>query len=587
MLDRPAGDSTQDGELLVIRLHADKSAGRAGGGRGEDCTEGDHRPGAPRGSAGRAGPHRERQVDKSTLLSILGGRLSGHHMGTVLADGRPPCRAVRRRTGFVAQDDVLHPQLTVRETLVFCAMLRLPTSTPAAAKTGAAEAVIAELGLGACADTMVGNGVSGGERKRVSIGHEMLVNPSLLILDEPTSGLDSTAAVRLVSTISALARKGRTVVMSVHQPSSRLYRTFDSLLLLAEGSCVYHGPGGDALEYFASLGFAPGLHVNPTDFMVDLANGFAQEEYSDSAAADVGSVKRLLISSYNRVLAPKVKAAINVADHAGDGAHQQQEPPSFTSWTYQFRTLLLRSLKQRRHETFTSLRIFQVIAAAVVVGAMWWQLAPLGVDDRKGLLFIVPIFWGYFASLNAVFEFPQDRPVLARERASGMYALSSYFMSRMVGDLPMQLALPTAFTVIVYLMAGLNPAPSAFALTLAVILSYVLVAEGLGLAVGAVMIVDAKRASTFVTVIMLAYIISGGFYVQHVPGFMVWAKYTSFTYYCYRLLIAVQYSGHLKRLLPSEDMDGEASTGMCIIALLAMFFGYRLLAFLALRHIRT
>ncbi|KAM0859259.1 hypothetical protein ACQ4PT_047315 [Festuca glaucescens] len=110
----------------------------------------------------------------------------------------------------------------------------------------------------------------------------MLVNPSLLILDEPTSGLDSTAAVRLVSTISALARKGRTVVMSVHQPSSRLYRTFDSLLLLAEGSCVYHGPGGDAMEYFASVGFAPDLHVNPADFMVDLANGFAQEEYSDS-----------------------------------------------------------------------------------------------------------------------------------------------------------------------------------------------------------------------------------------------------------------------------------------------------------------
>jgi hypothetical protein len=185
-----------------------------------------------------------------------------------------------------------------------------------------------------------------------------------------------------------------------------------------------------------------------------------------------------------------------------------------SSWTYQFRTLLRRSLKQRRHETFTSLHIFQVLAAAVVVGAMWWRSAALEVQDRKGLLFIVPIFWGYFAALNAVFEFPQERHVLARERASGMYALSSYFMSRMVVDLPMQLALPTAFTVIVYLMSGLNLAPAAFALTLAVILSYVLVAEGLGLAVGAVMIADAKRASTLVTVIMFAGIISGGFYVR-------------------------------------------------------------------------
>jgi ABC-type multidrug transport system ATPase subunit len=214
---------------------------------------------------------------KSTLLSILGGRLAGRHSGTVLAGGRAPTRGVQRRTGFVAQDDVLHPHLTVRETLVFCAMLRLPRAAPGSAKSAAAEAVIAELGLAACADTIVGNafvrGVSGGERKRVSIGHELLVNPSLLILDEPTSGLDSTAAARLVATLSALARKGRTVVMSVHQPSSRVYRMFDSVLLLAEGSCLYFGAGRDAMDYFASVGFAPGFHVNPADFMLDLANG--------------------------------------------------------------------------------------------------------------------------------------------------------------------------------------------------------------------------------------------------------------------------------------------------------------------------
>jgi len=453
--------------------------------------------------------------------------------------------------------------------------------------------VIAELGLAACADTVVGNtfvrGVSGGERKRVSIGHEMLVNPSLLILDEPTSGLDSTAAARLVATLSALARKGRTVVMSVHQPSSRVYRMFDSVLLLAEGSCLYFGAGRDAMDYFASVGFAPGFHVNPADFMLDLANGFAQADYSFTAEG--GNVKQSLISSYNKVLAPRVKASINAgagAEHAQqqDGAGAEPESCSgCTSWANQFTILLRRSLKERRHEAFTSLRVFQILAPALVAGTMWWRSSPAAVQDRLGLLFFVSIFWGVFASFNAVFAFPQERPVLARERASGMYALSSYFMSRMAGDLPMELALPTAFTVVVYLMAGLNPAPAAFALTLAVILSYVLVAGGLGLAVGAVMM-DAKRASTLVTVIMLAFLLTGGFYVRNVPGFMAWAKYTSFTYYCYRLLIAVQYGGHLRRLLPPEDVDGEAGIGACVAALVAMFFGYRLLAYLALRRVR-
>ena len=102
---------------------------------------------------------------------------------------------------------------------------------------------------------------------------------------------------------------------------------------------------------------------------------------------------------------------------------------SGTSWCNQFTILLRRSLKQRRHETFTSLRIFQIMAPVLVAGAMWWRSTPLAVQDRLGLLFFVSIFWGVFASFNAVFAFPQERPVLARERASGMYTLSSYFMS--------------------------------------------------------------------------------------------------------------------------------------------------------------
>jgi hypothetical protein len=310
-------------------------------------------------------------------------------------------------------------------------------------------------------------------------------------------------------------------------------------------------------------------------------------------------VKQSLLSSYTKVLAPRVKASINAAagaaaatEHVEDGGAEPLPPAPAescsgccTSWANQFTILLRRSLKERRHETFTSLRVFQIIAPALVAGAMWWRSSPVDVQDRLGLLFFISIFWGVFASFNAVFAFPQERPVLARERASGMYALSSYFMSRMAGDLPMELALPTAFTVVVYLMSGLNPSPVAFALTLVVILSYVLVAGGLGLAVGAVMM-DAKRASTLVTVIMLAYLLTGGFYVHNVPGFMVWAKYTSFTYYCYRLLIAVQYGGHLRRLLPPEAVDGEAGPGACVAALVAMFFGYRLLAYLALRRVR-
>ncbi|XP_062227529.1 ABC transporter G family member 25-like [Phragmites australis] len=122
----------------------------------------------------------------------------------------------------------------------------------------AAQVVIAELGFAACVDTIVGKAfvrsVSSDERKWVSIRHEMLVNSSLIILNEPTSGLYSTAVVRLVATLLALARKGRTVVLSVHHPSSRVYCMFDSVLLLAEGSCLYYSAGCDAMDYFMFCG---------------------------------------------------------------------------------------------------------------------------------------------------------------------------------------------------------------------------------------------------------------------------------------------------------------------------------------------
>ncbi|KAJ3671673.1 hypothetical protein LUZ60_007752 [Juncus effusus] len=526
---------------------------------------------------------------KSTLLSVLAGR-SHDFTGSLLLNHQPFTKQTLKKTGFITQDDILYPHLTVRETLQFCAFLRLPSATPKAVKLLAAEAVMSELGLLACSDTIIGNtfirGVSGGERKRVSIAHELLINPSLLILDEPTSGLDSTSAARLVGILSGLARKNRTVVMSVHQPSSRVYQMFDSVLLLADGKGLYFGPGQDAMSHFGLVGFIPRFSVNPADFMLDLANGFAQEDYRGDG--NNSNVKERLINTYNQVLVPRVKSTIG-ATTIGDVAqidklNESRTTTTAISWFAQFTILLQRSLKERRHETFNSLRVFQVISAAILSGLMWYHSRLYNVPDRLGLLFFISIFWGVFASFNAVFTFPTERAMLLKERQSGMYSLSSYFFSRMAGDLPMELILPAIFLLVLYWMSGLRTNLESFALTLIILLWYCLVAQGLGLFVGAV-IMDAKKASTLVTVIMLAFLLTGGFYVTHVPFWMIWVKYTSFTYYCFRLLILVQYKGN--EALLGEFNHGEASLETCIYALVGMLIGYRLLAYLALRRIKT
>ncbi|CAI9764081.1 unnamed protein product [Fraxinus pennsylvanica] len=318
------------------------------------------------------------------------------------------------------------------------------------------------------------------------------------------------------------------------------------------------------------------------------------------------NVRQILLSSYNSLLAPKVKqecldAPIVAPKEIINGNHTIRDCNNFSVWFIQFSILLQRNLKERKHEMFNYLRVFQVIAASLLAGFMWWHSNYHDIQDNLGLLFFISIFWGVFSSSNAVFTFPQERAIFIKERASGMYTLSSYFMARITGDLPMEFVLPTLFLTIVYWMTGLKPELPHFLLTLMVVLSYVLVSQGLGLVLGA-LIMDAKQASTVVTVTMLAFILTGGYYVHKVPHLMSWIKYVSTTFYSYRLLIHVQYGegNRISSLLNcttsdyyrssckfvDEDIRGQIHPLISVGALLIMFVGYRLLAYFALRHIR-
>ncbi|MBA0718514.1 hypothetical protein Golax_006260, partial [Gossypium laxum] len=334
---------------------------------------------------------------KTTLLTALGGRLTGKLSGKITYNGQPFCGAIKRRAGFVAQDDVLYPHLTVTETLLFTALLRLPNSLSRDEKVQHVERVIAELGLTRCRNSMIGGplfrGISGGEKKRVSIGQEMLINPSLLLLDEPTSGLDSTTAQRILTTIKRLASGGRTVVTTIHQPSSRLYHMFDKVVLLSEGSPIYYGSASAALEYFSSIGFSTSMTVNPADLLLDLANGIGPDfihsvEQVESTEQEQKSVKDALISAYEKNISTRLKAELCNSDvNSGmnakePSARNDKSEQWCTSWWHQFKVLLQRGVRERRYEAFNRLRIFQVISVAVLGGLLWWHTPASHISDR-------------------------------------------------------------------------------------------------------------------------------------------------------------------------------------------------------------
>jgi len=168
------------------------------------------------------------------------------------------------------QDDVLYDSFTPREALTFAARLKLNTSEPE--QDARVEELLEELGLINVANTLIGSAIrktiSGGERKRTSIGVELITDPSLILLDEPTSGLDSFKALQIVRLLDRQAKKGKTVITTIHQPSSEAFQTFDRLILMMDGYIVYQGKAKDSTSYFSTIGFNCPTRSNPADYFM-------------------------------------------------------------------------------------------------------------------------------------------------------------------------------------------------------------------------------------------------------------------------------------------------------------------------------
>ncbi|CAM0149828.1 unnamed protein product [Urochloa decumbens] len=234
---------------------------------------GERRPGHVTAVMGPSG------AGKTTFLNAIAGRVTGYKVnGLVHVNGKKQkIRSYRKIIGFVPQDDIVHGNLW------FSAKCRLSSQMPQHDKVLIVERAIDSLGLQTIRNSLVGTvekrGISGGQRKRVNVGIEMVIKPSLLILDEPTSGLDSSSSQLLLKALCREALEGTNICAVIHQPSYTLYTMFDDLILLAKGGLiVYIGPVKTVEEYFTNIGIYVPDRVNPPDHYIDILEGIVEPD---------------------------------------------------------------------------------------------------------------------------------------------------------------------------------------------------------------------------------------------------------------------------------------------------------------------
>eukprot|EP01119_Soliformovum_irregulare_P011617 TRINITY_DN2930_c0_g1_i2.p1 TRINITY_DN2930_c0_g1~~TRINITY_DN2930_c0_g1_i2.p1 ORF type:complete len:584 (-),score=153.78 TRINITY_DN2930_c0_g1_i2:408-2123(-) len=388
---------------------------------------------------------------KTTLLGLLAKRVNKGVTGEILVNGQPPSKDFKRQVAFVLQDDVFFPNLTVSQTLECTAQLRLPKRYTRKEKSQRVDEMISLLNLAKAKNTIIGGpftrGVSGGERKRVNIGNELLTNPGIILLDEPTSGLDTSTALNLMKVLKKMAGMGYTVVTTIHQPTSQMFQLFDKLMLLVDGNVCYYGKAEEAVDYFAGLGLECETYSNPADFMMGM---ILEEELRKTS-----DVKLQLMDRYRQYSETEDTSSLTATEKVQlekiqKNARENPAPKYPTTFFQQFYVLLGRGFYQAKGNNLARLPFLQVIVIALFVGFFWYHLprSEERIQDKFGVIFFTVVFAGGFTPLlNTVFNFPPERAVLIRERSSGAYRLISYFLSKNVAELPFVFLFPALFFV--------------------------------------------------------------------------------------------------------------------------------------------
>ncbi|KAM4729551.1 ATP-binding cassette sub-family G member 5 [Anableps anableps] len=489
---------------------------------------------------------------KTTLLDAIAGRIgsSGNLLGEVFINGRKLKREEYQDCfSYVLQSDNLLSYLTVEETLTYTAQLALQKHSVEAIKKKV-SAVMAELSLTHVAHSVIGGrifpGISGGERRRVSIASQLLQDPRVILLDEPTTGLDSMTANQIVVLLAELARRNRIVIVTIHQPRSELFRVFSSIAIMSRGELVFCGQPEEMVDFFSQCGYECPEYCNPFDIYVDFTS--VDTRCSEREATTFSRMHEIT-SSYQRSaiyqrMLDKMEQTLQISDKPAIPFKNKESPNCAAKLGVLVRRTV-RNLSRDRIGVLMRLSqnlIYGFFVAFFVIH-LDMDVTKGAVQDRIGMIYQCVAASPYTGMLNAVSLFPALRAISDQESQDGLYSKWQMFLAYIVHILPFSILSVVIFSSFIYWTVGMHPETWRFLCFTAVVLVPHITGELLTVVLLGV-VQDPNMVNTGMALLNIAGILVGSGFLrstEQMPMVFQWLSYLTFQKYSCELLIVTEF----------------------------------------------
>lgn len=513
---------------------------------------------------------------KTMLLDCISGRIPTNLSleGAIKINGKDRnIETWPKLVVYLKQNFPAYEWQTVWETLAFAVKIKSEKQENLKEKV---ESLLVLLGLTNARNTYIGN-LSGGEKVRVSLGIEITGDPQIILLDEPISGLDSNNAMRILEIMRNIADMGKTILVTVHQPSYKMISMFDMVSIVTNGRLVYSGTIENSIDFFRGCGYELPKNTNPTDYFLDILTYECDtEELRSESENRINSIKH----RYDEI---KPETKYNFTDTI--------KVPRRAEWRSAFNLIISRAFVSIfRDKTLLRVKALQRITIGLAFSLCFLQL---GVENANAFSFRGAIF---FFIINELFgnsapilnTFGDEKQVILRERMSGFYSGYQAYFSKVISEVLLTYIYAIPYTLCVYYIIGFDPNFGRFMIFLLIILSFVILAISYGLAISIITPNKAGAQVLGVTINVFFTLYSGALSVPStIPIWLRWLRWISPLYYIFAALCKNQLNGKPSTGAlsgaSSQTVDGEATlavfevNSLSITANIFVILGFALL----------